>query len=289
LAVLDGDTRAYLQLLVNGAGEGLKGRGNDLADLFRRFEPTHRDIALVTQAVAQRRQNLRRLINSLAILNRALTEKKSDLSSLVTTSSKVFRAFASQDANIESSLRDLPGTLRITTSTLGKVQRFAEILRPAAEDLIPVANAIPPANQALINLAPVATPILRNQIRPFVRDARPLLRALKPAAQNLSLATPHLRKSFTVLNHLFNTIAYNPRGREAVNVPGRQEGFLFWIAWLDHQALTVFNAQDAHGTFRQLFLQASCSSLKEIVAENAGAEFALNLTPIFNSPLCKTS
>ena len=50
LSVLDTDTREYLQLLVNGLGQGLKGRGGDLRDLLARFEPTHRDLALVNGA-----------------------------------------------------------------------------------------------------------------------------------------------------------------------------------------------------------------------------------------------
>ncbi len=46
LASLDADTRAYLDLLVNGAGQGLKGKGgNELAQVLERFEPTHRDLA----------------------------------------------------------------------------------------------------------------------------------------------------------------------------------------------------------------------------------------------------
>ena len=52
LAALDADTRDYLQLLVNGAGAGLEGRGGDLREVFRRFEPTHRDLARVNGAVA---------------------------------------------------------------------------------------------------------------------------------------------------------------------------------------------------------------------------------------------
>jgi phospholipid/cholesterol/gamma-HCH transport system substrate-binding protein len=53
LAALDSDSRDYLKLLVSGAGQGLKGRGEDLREVFRRFEPTHRDLARVTRAVAQ--------------------------------------------------------------------------------------------------------------------------------------------------------------------------------------------------------------------------------------------
>src|SRR3954463_16159731 len=44
LSALDSDTRAYLQLLINGAGKGLKNHGNDLRDILKRFEPIHRDL-----------------------------------------------------------------------------------------------------------------------------------------------------------------------------------------------------------------------------------------------------
>jgi len=63
-----------------------------------------------------------------------------------------------------------------------------------------------------------------------VRDARPVVRSLKPASQNLASATPDLTRTFTVLNHLFNMGAYNKDGREGPDKPGRDEGYLFWLA-----------------------------------------------------------
>lgn len=97
LASLDGDTRDYLTLLVNGAGGGLKGRGDDLREVFRRFEPTHRDLARVNGLVAQRHHNLRHLVHALGDLNDELADKGDDLAGLVTSSAAVMRAFASED------------------------------------------------------------------------------------------------------------------------------------------------------------------------------------------------
>ena len=287
LSVLDGDTRAYLQLLVNGAGKGLQGRGGDLAEVFRRFEPTHRDLARFTKAVAGRRANVRRLVSSLAELNEALADRRKDLRQLVDASATTFRAFASENQNISRTVRLLPGTLRQTTETLAKVQRFANILGPAANDLIPAVREIPAANRALSSLARARTDEVRDDIRPFVRDARPLVRQLRPAAGNLARATPKLRSSFVVLNHLFNTLAYNENGREGPGSRARQEGYLFWLAWLNHQAKTLFSAQDANGGFRPLFLTLSCPSAQQFAEEQTGAEFVLNLTPILTNPtLC---
>ena len=39
--------------------------------------------------------------------------------------------------------------------------------------------------------------------------------------------------------------AYNPKGAEAPGTPGRDEGYLYWLSWLAHDANSVFQAQDA--------------------------------------------
>jgi phospholipid/cholesterol/gamma-HCH transport system substrate-binding protein len=254
LASLDTDTREYLNLLINGAGQGLKNNGgNQLAQVFERFEPTHRDLARLNGAVAQRGRDLQQLINSLARLNTAVAQKQTQIVSLVNASARVFRAFASQGANVSRAVADLPGTLAQTTSTLQKVQTFSQALVPASIHLLPAANALPSANAAVTALAKPAAPIIQHQIRPFVVAARPVVRDLKPAAVNLAAATPNLSATFGVLNHLFNLLGYSPGGN--------QHGYLWWLAWLDHNARTLFSVQDANGVFRPLFLQFSCQQL----------------------------
>jgi phospholipid/cholesterol/gamma-HCH transport system substrate-binding protein len=292
LASLDGDTRNYLNLLVNGAGQGLAGNGGDeLAQVFERFEPTHRDLARVNKAIAVRGLDLRQLVNSLQRLNTALATKQSQIVQLVDSSAVVFRAFASQDSNISRALVDLPGTLSQTTTTLNQVQTFAKLLGPTSSSLLPAARAIPAANQALSALAVPSTPIVKNQIRPFVVAARPLVRNLKPAAVNLAKATPNLTKTFDVLNRFVNMLGFNPTGND-------QHGYLYWLAWLGHNARTLLALQDANGVFRPLFLQASCATYTQLldnlnnVQAGLGSEFEglLNIAPIVGpNGLCATS
>jgi phospholipid/cholesterol/gamma-HCH transport system substrate-binding protein len=261
LASLDSDTRAYLDLLVNGAGQGLKSNGgNELAQVLQRFEPTHRDLARLNRAVAARGSNLRRFVNSLRRLNNALVVKQAELAQLVVSSSQVFRAFASEDRNVSRAIADLPGTLSQTTTTLGKVQAFAQELGPTSLALLPAARALPAANAALAALSKPSAPIVQNQIRPFVIAARPVVRDLRPASVNLAAATPNLASAFTVLNHFVNMAGYSPGGG--------QHGYLWWLAWLDHNARTLFSQQDANGDFRPLFLQASCPSYQELLTLN---------------------
>jgi len=282
LASLDSDTRSYLQLLINGAGNGLKDNGgNLLAQVFMRFEPTHRDLARLNTAIAARGTNLSHLVNSLHRLNSALALKQVQIVQLIGASARVFRAFASQDTNLSRAIGDLPGTLQQTTATLGDVTTFANTLGPAATNLLPAAHAIPGANQALIDLAgpnsatcggQSTCSVVRDQIRPFVRAARPLVRNLVPAAQNLAKATPNLSSVFGVLNHLFNMLNLQPGGGN--------HSYLYWLAWLDHNARTLFSQQDANGVYRPLFVQLDCRTLATLT--NPGGSYGI-VSAILNS------
>ena len=181
LSTLDSDTRDYLRLLISDAGRGLKGRNGDLRDLFRRFEPTHRDLAAVNGAIAERRTNLRRLITSLNQLNGELASHDDDIAGLVTASSAVLRSFAVRGAE----------RLRRGARAAEHAAADDRVARPGAaasptcsgrptERLRPAARALDPANQAVEPFAKEATPLLAKDIRPFVREARPLARDLRP-------------------------------------------------------------------------------------------------------------
>jgi phospholipid/cholesterol/gamma-HCH transport system substrate-binding protein len=281
LGSLDSDTRDYLKLLLQGARVGLEGQGATLRDVLARFEPTHRDLARFNGAVALRRENLRHLIGSLRKLNETLAKEPDELAGLVDSSAAVLREFASEHNAISSAVDELPGTLKQTTSTLGKVEDFATVLAPAAEHLRPAARALDDANDAIIPFAREIAPRLRDDIRPFVREARPLVRQLSPAALRLMKATPDLRRTFIRLNHLFNMLGYNPNGAEPPSVgSGRQEGYLFWVAWLDHVGIQLFSDADAHGTFRPTGVGGTCSTLKQLVADRPEFEFLQGLTPV---------
>jgi phospholipid/cholesterol/gamma-HCH transport system substrate-binding protein len=290
LASLDADTRDSLRLLISGAGEGLNGRAPSLRDVLRRFEPTHRELAEVAGAVATRHTQLRRLVTSLERLNGALATRGEDVSELVNTSAAVFRAFASEESNIGQAVRDLPPTLRQTTTALADVDRFARVLKPAATDLRPAVRDIAGANKALTPLALQATPQLHKDIRPFVRASRPLVRKLPAPATRLAAATPDLTRSFTVLNHLFNMVGYNQNGREAPGAATRDEGYLFWIAWLDHIGSALFSSSDANGPFRPVTVGATCSTAKQLIDDNdSSGQLGMLLGPMLLDPnVCGT-
>jgi phospholipid/cholesterol/gamma-HCH transport system substrate-binding protein len=283
LASLDADTRDHLQLLLDGAAKGLKGRGNDLAELFRRFGPTMRDLRRVNQAVATERDALKDAIHGLAQLTNELAGKDDELAQLVDSSAAVFEAFAAEDRNVSATVSKLPGALRASTAALTKVKAFADELGPASTALEPAFTALQGTNRTVTPIVRRLTPVVRTQIRPFVREVRPLVGDLRPAATGLASATPDLTSVFVRFNHLFNMLGYNPGGREAPDKADRQEGYLFWLAWLGHQTSNLTNIDDGNGPLRPVFLTGTCSTLINLVNGEPALEFLMGLSPILES------
>ncbi len=289
LSALDTDTRSYLQLLINGAGKGLAGNGDNLRSILKRFEPLHRDLARVSEAIAERRHNMKHLIHNYASLVDELSDKDHDLRTLVESSNAVFKQFAVEDKNISTTVGRLPGALNQTASTLQKVNGLAQELKPALNDLGPVFKQLDKTNHQVLPFVKEATPEIKNQIRPFVRTARPVVRDLRPASENLATAQPDLTTAFTELNRLFNMVAYNPGGAEKLASPTdtkRDEGYQFWAAWVAHLTDSMFSTSDASGPFRRAITTIDCNTLRSAVGATA-LEPLLGLTDIFNDPgLC---
>jgi phospholipid/cholesterol/gamma-HCH transport system substrate-binding protein len=288
LSALDRDTRSYLQLLINGAGKGLKGHGNDLRQVFKRFEPLHRDLARFSQAIAERRHNMKRLVHNYASLVDELSDKDHDLRRLVASSNAVFKQFAAEDQNIATTVNRLPGALNQTSDTLVKVDSLAKTMKPALNSLRPVFKQIDKTNKQVLPFVTEAAPQIKNDIRPFVRTARPYVRNLRPAAGNLAKAQPDLATSFHEINRFFNMLAYNPGGTEKLSGDlakdsKRDEGYSFWLAWLAHNTGSLFSTSDASGPFRRILTTIDCNTLRS-AAGGSALEPILGLTNIFNDP-----
>ena len=292
LSVLDSDTRAYLQLLINGAGKGLHNNGDDLREVFRRLGPTQRSLKEVTGAIADRRNEMRRLITNYGSLLDELSGKDRELVSLVDQSNAVFESFASEEANIRAAVSRLPGALRTTSNTLTQVEQFAPVLQSSLESLRPAVRQLDEANREVLPLVREGEPIIRNQIRPFVRLSRPYVRDVRPAAVNLARATPDLTASFHQLNRFFNMGAYNPRGREpvtgnAARDRARDEGYLFWLGWVAQNTVSLFSTSDATGPFRRAYAGFSCTGIAETLAAQPAAGAIIGLSNVLNTPgLC---
>ena len=257
-SALDDDTRPYLKLLVAGAGKGLENRGDDLREVFRRFEPIHRDLARVTSATAQRRDALKNLIHDYGLLMTEVGSHPQQLRRLVTASRSVFDELATEDTQIAESVARLPGSLRASERALANVREFAPVLQSSLESLRPAIRKLPATNAAVTPFLRETEPVIRNQIRPFVRAARPWTNDLRFAAKDTAKAMPDLKASFNELNRFFNIGAFNPGGAESLEGKSireqrqREEGLLYWLAWAAQNGTSLFSTADGQGPWRRV-------------------------------------
>ena len=283
LSSLDADTRDYLEILLNAGGQAFTDRPGKqgltaaaLRQTFKRFEPTNRNLALITREIAKRRHNVSHVIHNFRLIAEELAGTDGRLGRFVESSNANFAAFAHQDAALREALGLLPSTLTVAEDTLKKADKFAIVSTSAFQNLRPFARALGPALVQVRPFLRTTTPVIKNQLRPFTKLAAPTVNDLRPAAANLAKATPNLTSTFKVLNTAFNLFAYNP--------PGKEEGFLFWQTWLNHAGATIFNTDDAHGPIRRGLVIVSCGALgvlDNIVRANPQLSV---LTQLLNAP-----
>jgi phospholipid/cholesterol/gamma-HCH transport system substrate-binding protein len=302
LAALDADTQAYLRLLLMGAGRGLEGRDEDLGRLLGGLGPINKDLAELNGEVAKRRENLARLIHNLNLLTTRVGRNPDDLSQLVASSNAALSAIAEQDPSVQRAIALLPGTLAQARDTLTEAARFAEVLGPSFEALRPFARNLDEANAAVMRLSEDATPVLEDEIRPFVRTARRPVDDLKAASREFSAAAPRLTVIARKVNRLGNMAANNPGGPEpacpsgaiAAGACSRDEGYLYWAAWLGHNSASIFSQGDGNGFYRRIYLTLGCDQLINIVSFGSGtanpvAELVTGFTDLVRGTVCPGS
>jgi ABC-type transporter Mla subunit MlaD len=216
----------------------------------------------------------------------------------VSSSDRVFDRLAREDARLSLAVQRLPSALGQTAATLRKVNTLGQVAKPAFRALRPAVRRIDSANRELRPLAESAEPILRESVRPLVRRARPYIRDLQPAARDLGTASPDLRESFFGLNRFFNMGAYNPKGAEGLSGNleqdlDRDEGLLFWLAWVGHNTTSMFQTSDASGPYRRFIILATCTTYQQLLLDNGAAaplvEDALGLKDLLaDTGLCPT-
>jgi phospholipid/cholesterol/gamma-HCH transport system substrate-binding protein len=205
-------------------------------------------------------------VNRYGLLMTELGKSDKNITRLVRSSNVTLGAFADEDQNISALVSKLPGTLNQTASTLGKVDRLADQMSPTFEALRPPFRKLDEANAAVLPFVKEAAPILQKQVRPFVRAAQPFQRDLGAASKDLAQANPDLTTAFRGLNRLFNIGAYNPGGSEGISENcekhgacthaerARNEGGLYWLAWVGQNTVSLFSTADALGPIRRAYL-----------------------------------
>jgi phospholipid/cholesterol/gamma-HCH transport system substrate-binding protein len=257
LSTLDGDTRSFLTSLIASTGEGLGDRAPDTRKMLRALGPTTQQVGLITRAAAQRRVALARLVHNVAKVTGAAAQDR-QLASLVAAGNRTLQAVAAEDVPLRQALEKLPPTLDVAQSTLAHLAPFADKLGPSLSALQPAVKRLPQTFAALRPFADQATATLKHDVRPLIHDAQPLVRKLAPSVGTLTAAAPKLTRSFQIVTYLANELAYNP------DPGGKNQGFLFWLAWGLHNFNSVISVGDAHGGIGRAEVIANCYGVQSL-------------------------
>lgn len=250
LATLDTDTRQYLQLLVAGGSQGIGNRGRQLSGAFRRLQPFAHYIADLNRAVAQRRVALAGVIHNFGLLTTELARNENEIERFVTSSKAALGNFANQQQSIQETLIEFPATLVTLQAALASSNRFSQAARPALIGLIPQAEALGPALKANERFFEQTTAPIRDQIRPFTREIRPVLTHLKQGSSDLKKTVSGFGNSLGAFNAFFNELAYKPKGKES---------YLFYLPWINHNVNATYNLTDAGGPVQRSVIMISCN------------------------------
>jgi phospholipid/cholesterol/gamma-HCH transport system substrate-binding protein len=250
-STLDADTRQYIQLLVAGGAQGLGGRGKQLSNALRRFQPFVHYTAKLNKAVAQRHVEISRVIHNFNLLTTELARRDSAVKRFVTSSKAALGNFANQQESVQAAFEEFPSALQAANAGLASSNRFSQAAYPTLIKLIPQAQALTPAFKATEKLFRETTPPIRDQIRPFTREIRPVLEHSAEAAKPFEKTVRNFGNSLGGFNSFLNQLSYKPKGSK--------QSYLFYLPWLNHNFNASFNLEDAGGPVLRSLVEISCT------------------------------
>ncbi len=251
LATLDADTRQYIQLLVAGGAQGIGGRGRQFGNALRRLQPFSHYVADLNRAVARRRVALAHVIHDFGLLTTELGRHDTAIEGWVSSSKAALGNFANQQQSIQETLTEFPSALDAAESAFASADRFSKVARPALLGLIPQAQALRPALHANAKLFEQTLAPIRDQIRPFTRETRPVLTHAKEGSADLAKSVRGFGNSLGAFNSFLNELAYKPKGSK--------QSYLFYLPWLNHDTNATFNLEDPSGVVGRGLIMISCN------------------------------
>jgi phospholipid/cholesterol/gamma-HCH transport system substrate-binding protein len=189
---LDSRARTALTSLVTEADVALANAPEDLPGGLQHTDAAMQSFEPVVDQLQQRRENIRRLVTSLAQISTAAGQDDKRLSSLAASLEQTLSVVGSRDQELATSLDLLPGVTGTLRSSMASAAKLTDQLTPTLKSLNAASGKLPSAlarlNKTVHNaddLIRVAGPIV-TKARPVIADLRPLAFDLRSALADLA-------------------------------------------------------------------------------------------------------
>jgi phospholipid/cholesterol/gamma-HCH transport system substrate-binding protein len=273
LSTLDTDTRQYLAILLQQGAKGLDGEGGkELGDILKGLEPATVYAARISKATKSRNAEAQRAVTNLGRVADALGKNSDALASFIQNSNTTFKAIGDTRADLAGAIQKGPEALKSTQDLLQTAGSLSEDLGNASSKLEKPTRNLDKGFAGLTDFLNAATPVLRNDLRPFAREVKAPLARLAPGAQALADSAKNVSTGTTTLRQLFDGLAYKPAGPDysALTLAG----------WLGHASMSLTSLQDASGAVGRAVVLSDCDFLnndKLIRSESPAARVVLDL------------
>jgi phospholipid/cholesterol/gamma-HCH transport system substrate-binding protein len=195
LSVLQEDTRADLQTLLEEFAKGLDGGG---AQAFNRSIPYWKPAYLYSSqandaSLGSEPHDLSKLVRAQGKVFKELSADEQALADLVTNLNKTFGAFASESTNLEATIPALDRVLKVGNPALASLNDSLPALRQFARDALPATKSSLPTIEASMPFVTQARGLVsKAELRGLARDLRPTI----PSLAKLNATTiPFLQES----------------------------------------------------------------------------------------------
>ncbi len=188
-------TREDLRTMLVEGSKGLDGKGRALNRFLTHLNPAVAEGRALVEDLSRDQAAVDRLVRAGAVVSGALAGRRDDLAAGIDSSATTLEAIGSARTELQRALTRTPAVLRQGRGTLREVRRTLDLVRPALREARPVA---PRLATTLRRFAPVA-----KAARPVVADlsalTAPLRRALTGLPALESAGVPALRSTATAV------------------------------------------------------------------------------------------
>ncbi len=201
---LQGDVRSDLQILLDEFGRAFKTGGSEgFQQIYKTSPGAFRYTAEVNDAfLGEEPHDLSGLIVNLDSTIKALN-RGTDLQDLVTNLKTVLGSFASESANLQEAIRQLPGVLEEGRPALASLNQAFPAVRAFAREALPGVRSTPATLDAATPLlAQIRGLVSQDELRGLTADLRPTI----PRLAALSRETIPFLKQSRSLASCFNEV-----------------------------------------------------------------------------------
>lgn len=209
-SVLDADTRAYTQVLLDTLRQMTDGREGPLKTALRELPDTTDAVGKVSRQLAQRRHVLTQLVAELNTISQTTGRRGDQLAHAITQAERALTVTATQRQALSASIRALPDVLTQATGAFASLRALAQPLVPAATRLRPAARALPATLRQTRTLLPHMNHTI-NTLDELIVDGRAPLRSLTGAVRTLGPVTRDLQDTVPLVNAAVNSVTENKK------------------------------------------------------------------------------